>query len=172
MGDNTETREHFDGFLGGRTYDFLAGTTGYGRAYYRRAAQSLPVEAGMTLIDLGCGTGSLTMAMARKLGHSGRITGIDLADKQLSHARHKQLQTDLPIEFVKGSVAHLPFADASVDGISISQVLHALPPDIRQGMISEACRVLKPGGFFGIIEWSRPRFRLQCSYLGLVASQV
>jgi len=158
MNDRTETRESFDGFIGGAVYDVLARITGYGPAYYRRAVQALPVESGMVLADLGCGTGSLAIALAGRTGKSGRVVGIDIAEKQLARARLKVAGKNFPIELRLESIAKPALNDSSVDGITMSQVIHALPDEIRTAMISEAFRILKPGGFFGLIEWSRPRF--------------
>lgn len=152
-----ETHESFDGVLGGAVYDLLARLTGYGPGYYRRAALALPVAPGMRVLDLGCGTASLSLALAARMEGRGRIVGLDLAARQLAHARTKVAAAPVPIALQRGSIRALPFDDASFDGICVSQVLHALPADLLDAGLAEAARVLRPGGFFGLTEWARPR---------------
>jgi ubiquinone/menaquinone biosynthesis C-methylase UbiE len=153
----TETIKSFDGWLGGAAYDVLARCTGYGPTYYRRAACAVPVRPGMTLLDLGCGTGSLSLALAERMNGQGRILGIDLSARQLNRARRKTAHAGVPVELHQASIRKLPCQDRSIDGICMSQVLHALPEDVRSDVLRESSRVLVEGGFFAAIEWSRPR---------------
>jgi demethylmenaquinone methyltransferase/2-methoxy-6-polyprenyl-1,4-benzoquinol methylase len=153
----TETRETFDGFMGGKVYDIVARCTGYGPEFYRRAAMSIPVRPGMTLLDLGCGTASLSLALAERMNGQGRITGIDTSARQLERAREKIVSSPVTIELRNASVRALPFENSAVDGICMCQVLHALPEDVRADMLTESSRVLKKGGFFALVDWSRPR---------------
>jgi demethylmenaquinone methyltransferase/2-methoxy-6-polyprenyl-1,4-benzoquinol methylase len=54
----------------------------------------------------------------------------------------------------------LPFPDNSFDAVVTSLAIHATPPEVRRVAIGEIRRVLKPGGIFGLVDWSRPRFGL------------
>jgi len=154
----SETRETFDNFFGGAAYDMIGRLSGYGQEYYRKAAEALPVRPGMTLLDLGCGTASLSLALASRMKGEGRIVGIDLAKRQLERARSKVGGSPVPIELRHGSVRELPFESDSIDGICMSQVLHGLPEDVLTACLAESARILRQGGFFGLVEWSRPRF--------------
>jgi len=154
----SETRERFDGFVSGAVYDWVARCTGYGPGYYRRAAMSVPVRPGMTLLDLGCGTASLALALAERMEGQGRIIGMDLSAPQLERAEKKITSAPVTIELRNASIRKLPFDNDSIDGICMSQVLHALPEAVLYDMLRESGRVLVKGGFFGLIEWSRPRF--------------
>jgi ubiquinone/menaquinone biosynthesis C-methylase UbiE len=153
-----ETTESFDGFIGGRVYDLVARLSGYGPAFYRRVALAIPIEPGMTVLDLGCGTASVSLAVAERMQGQGRVIGIDLAERQLEQARAKIGSAAVPIELHHGSVRELPLGDESIDGICMSQVMHALPDDVRSECLAESFRVLRNGGFFGLVEWTRPSF--------------
>jgi demethylmenaquinone methyltransferase/2-methoxy-6-polyprenyl-1,4-benzoquinol methylase len=54
----------------------------------------------------------------------------------------------------------LPFPEDYFDAVVTSLALHATPPEVRRKTINEVSRVLKPGGIFGLVDWSRPRFGL------------
>lgn len=158
-----EARVNFDALLGGAVYDVVARITGYGPAYYRRAAMAVPVRPGMTLLEAGCGTASLSLALAERMRGRGRIVGVDVAERQLEQARRKVGAASVPIELRRGSIAQLPLEDSSIDGICVSQVLHSLPQDVLERGLAESARVLVPGGFLGLIEWSRPRIGLSAA---------
>jgi len=153
----SDPRETFDGWLGGAAYDVVARATGYGPEYYRRAASAIPVRPGMTVLDLGCGTGSLSLALGERMRGRGRIVGIDLSERQLERARAKVGASSVPIELRRASIRELPFADASIDGVTASQVFHGLPEEVLLAAVGAVARVLRPGGFFALVEWSRPR---------------
>jgi ubiquinone/menaquinone biosynthesis C-methylase UbiE len=153
-----EMRYDFEGHFGGLVYDLIASITGYGRSYYRRAALAIPVQPGMTLVDLGCGTASLSIALSHRMEGRGKIVGIDRSTRQLKRAREKVRSANVDIELIQSSVGSLPVDDESVDGICVSQVLHALPDNIRTACLYESHRILVPNGFFALLEWSKPRF--------------
>jgi ubiquinone/menaquinone biosynthesis C-methylase UbiE len=105
----------------------------------------------LSLLDAGCGTGAYSEAL---LGHVGRIDAIDLSPGMLEAARAKlgDAADGGHIAFHQGSIAELPFEDASFDAVMTNQVLHHLDhgedpgfPVLRQA-IGEFARVLRPGG--------------------------
>ena len=159
----TETRESYNGWMGGIGYDLLARCLGYGPRYYRRAAMAIPVQPGMTLLDLGCGTASLSLALAERMNGQGRIVGIDASSRQLDRARSKLKFSKAKIELRHASVRELPFGDNAFDGIAMSQVLHGLPDDLREETLRESSRVLVEGGFFALVDWGRPRIGLMAA---------
>ena len=150
----------FDGIVGGVVYDVVSGLTGFGRGFYQTAVRALPLKPGMCVVDLGCGTANLGIAAAERIGPGGRIIGVDLSEKQLARAREKAAYLPVPFQFELRSMDSLPMEDGSVDAVISSLAVHAAPPEIRRSAIREVGRVLRPGGFFGLIEWSRPRLGL------------
>lgn len=107
--------------------------------------------ADLTVLDAGCGTGTYSKAI---VGHVGRVEALDMSHGMLSQARAKlaAAEADGHIAFHQGSISDLPFADASLDGVMINQVLHHLPDDAGAGfplhrqVFAEFARVLRPGG--------------------------
>lgn len=150
----------FNGLFSGANYDRFAVFSGCTASFYRKAAARIPLEPGMRVLDLGCGTASLGLAVAELMGSSGEVHGVDLAEEQLAHARNKTKNAEIPFEFHCCSMDELPFPEDSFDAVVTSLALHATPPEVRRRAISEVSRVLKPGGIFGLVDWSRPRFGL------------
>jgi arsenite methyltransferase len=109
-------------------------------------AQLLPGE---TVLDLGSGGGIDVLLSARRVGPTGKVYGLDMTDDMLAIARENQRKAGVTnVEFLKGDIEHIPLPDASVDVI-ISNCVINLSADKRR-TLSEAFRVLKPGGRFAV----------------------
>ena len=100
-----------------------------------------------TILDIGCGTGSLSVILAR-LGHT--VTGIDLSPSMISLARTKAAAYGLEIEFHIMDASHVQFAEHQFDVILCRHLLWALsePEQVLQRWI----KLLKPGGRLILIE--------------------
>jgi demethylmenaquinone methyltransferase/2-methoxy-6-polyprenyl-1,4-benzoquinol methylase len=123
------------------------------RCLMQLTLDALPADA--RVLDLACGSGDLALRLARA-DSSLRITGADLSPEMLAIAIRKQQQLALHnIDFVEADALALPFDDASFDaavmGFGIRNV-----DEPRAGLL-ELARVLKPGGFLGILEAGAPR---------------
>ncbi|MEU7865375.1 methyltransferase domain-containing protein [Dactylosporangium sp. NPDC049140] len=102
-----------------------------------RARLIPPAErAGAVLVDLGCGGGLLAPHVAGK-GYTH--VGVDLILSGLEQAAAHGVAP------VRADVAHLPFADGSVDVVSAGELLEHVPD--MPGTVAEACRILRPGGW-------------------------
>ena len=101
-------------------------------------------------IDLGCGTGRL-LAFLHDAWPGMRLTGIDLSAPYLAEARRLVGRT-ARVKLIEGAAEKLPFADASIDLVVSSFLLHELPPDVRASVLAETSRVLKPGGLAVIVD--------------------
>lgn len=122
---------------------------GYGRSLERYFRENpLPLSTGARILDAGCGTGLLTLALLRALNRPVRITALDLSASSLLVARHDIKEEDTKkrheVWFTQANVLALPFPDHTFELVVTSGVLEYVP--LREGM-SELARVLVPGGY-------------------------
>jgi arsenite methyltransferase len=104
---------------------------------------------GETVLDLGSGAGTDVLISARRVAPSGRAIGLDMTDEMLELARANAREAGVDnVEFVKGYIEEIPLEDASVD-VVISNCVINLAVD-KSKVLSEAARVLSPGGRFAI----------------------
>lgn len=130
-----------------RLYDLTFKLNGYGRSldqYF--ATHPLPVSRGARILDAGCGTGLLTLAMLRAVRFPVNITALDLSSTSIEAAR-KSLEDShgrkRDVTFAQGNLLALPFADESYDLVVTSGALEYMP--LSDGL-SEIARVMVPGG--------------------------
>jgi SAM-dependent methyltransferase len=81
----------------------------------RLLVEALPVGTGSRVLDVGCGTGSTTLAIARQLGVAGRCTGIDISAPMIDVARTRAAQENARAEFMQADAQVYPFAPASFE---------------------------------------------------------
>ena len=107
----------------------------------------LPPAGALDALDVGCGTGFLSLELAAR-GH--RVTGVDFAPSMIALAEHKAAERGLKIRFEQGDAEQLPFARASFDLVISRHVLWTLPHP--EAAIDEWLRVLRPGGRLVIVD--------------------
>jgi len=133
-------QQHYDAFSDkyDHHYDHAKG-----RCYHihvsRHLMEMLPNRG--FLLDIGCGTG---LFLDRYVAEGGAAVGIDISRGMIRQARRRCMQTD----FTVGTGENLPFADDSFDAVSCLLAFSYMKDP--QGMLNEACRVLKPGGSIAI----------------------
>lgn len=104
------------------------------------------------VLDLACGTGDLLIALERDAGR--RLIGSDFCHPMLTGARTKLARKRLRSALIESDALALPFADATLDLITIAFGYRNLA-DYRAGL-TEMRRVLRPGGALAILEFTRP----------------
>jgi ubiquinone/menaquinone biosynthesis C-methylase UbiE len=104
----------------------------------------LNVREGFQLLDLGCGTGDDVQALARQVGTTGRVVGVDASQSMVAEARKRAREANLPLEFRVGDAERLDFADGTFDGCRAERVLMHLTQPERA--VAEMVRVVRPGG--------------------------
>lgn len=129
-------------------YDVLAWLLllGRERAFRERLVHLACLESGQSVLDIGCGTGSLAIAAKKQVGPSGMVQGIDASPEMIARARKKATRASVDVAFTHGVVEALPFPDGQFDAVLSTLMLHHLPGETRQQCAREMHRVLKPGG--------------------------
>jgi demethylmenaquinone methyltransferase/2-methoxy-6-polyprenyl-1,4-benzoquinol methylase len=125
-------------------------TGGRHHAWRAMAARAL-VEQGDRVLDVGCGTGDLALACLR--AGAASVLGVDFARPMLTRARAKAAARGAHATFALGDATQLPLADASVD-VWCSAFMVRNVPDL-DAALTEAHRVLRPGGRLGVLEIPR-----------------
>ena len=103
--------------------------------------------AGLDALDVGCGTGILSLELAKR-GHN--VTGIDFAPQMLDLARQKATAAHVDIRFDEGDAEALPYPPGRFDLVITRHVLWTLPHP--EAAIDEWIRVLRPGGRLAVID--------------------
>jgi ubiquinone/menaquinone biosynthesis C-methylase UbiE len=139
-------------------YDGLINLMTFGQI--RRLRQMTIDQAGLrpgeVVLDVGCGTGAVTIPAKERVGNNGIAVGIDPDPAMISMARRKAKRKDLEIDFRVGVIESLPFPDETFDVVTSSLMMHHLPEHLRSKGLAETFRVLKPGGRILIAEMRRP----------------
>ena len=104
------------------------------------------LRSGETVLDVGCGTGTLALEARERVGITGRMYGIDPSRQMIAYARSLTAGRSLSVDFQLGVVEHLAFPDRSFDVVLCTWMIHHLPTDDQRQGLAEMARVLKPGG--------------------------
>jgi ubiquinone/menaquinone biosynthesis C-methylase UbiE len=143
---------HWAGF-----YDVLLKILTLGREgrFRHRIITAARLESGQRVLDVGCGTGTLTLAAAEVVGTEGRVHGIDPAPEMIARARAKAAKATAPVAFEVGVVEALAFPDQSVDVVLSSLMFHHLPDPLKPAALAEIRRVLAPGGHLLVVDFGK-----------------
>jgi arsenite methyltransferase len=107
------------------------------------------LHEGETVLDLGSGGGIDVLLSARRVGPTGKAYGLDMTNEMLALANENKRKAGAEnVEFLRGEIENIPLPDNSVDVI-ISNCVINLSGD-KERVLSEAFRVLKPGGRFAV----------------------
>ncbi len=138
-------------------YDLNNRLHSFGRdqAWRRRAVRDARVRPGDTVLDMACGTGDLTLLLARTT-EAARVVGGDFTPEMLDVARVKN--THPKVEYAHADAMNLSFADSEFDALTIAFGIRNVTDPAAA--LAEFHRVLKPGGRLVILEFATPKSRL------------
>ena len=122
---------------------------GTGSWYRRRALQRAGLAAGMSVVDIGVGTGLVAREAARLVGDAANVTGVDPSSGMVAQAR-----VPVGVRLITGRAEAIPLPDACADFLSMGYALRHIS-DLSLAL-SEFWRVLKPGGIICLLEITRP----------------
>src|SRR5918992_5686450 len=137
-------------------YDLLVWllTHGRHRAFRERLVGLARLAAGESILDVGCGTGSLAIAAKRQVGVGGPVFGIDASPAMIARATSKAARAGIDVSFKTAVAETLPFPDAQFDVVLSTLMLHHLPRKVRQQCAHEVRRVLKPQGRVLVVDFA------------------
>ncbi len=144
----------------GKTYDTLVGLMTFGQEQKLRQAviDLARIQPGERILEVGCGTGSVSLAAKRKAGPASQVAGVDIAPDMIETARRKAIKAGLEIQFQVGRVEAIPFPDGQFDLVLSSLMLHHVHGDeAKQQGMREMFRVLRPGGRLIIVDATQPK---------------
>jgi demethylmenaquinone methyltransferase/2-methoxy-6-polyprenyl-1,4-benzoquinol methylase len=142
-------------------YDLINDLQSFGlhRHWKRRLIDLAEPRPGQRALDLCCGTGDVTFALA---GRGTEVVGLDFSEPMLAVAnRRTEIESrkcrdtaSLPVRFLRGDAQQIPFPDASFDIVTISYGLRNLA-DLERGL-REMARVARPGGRLLVLDFGKP----------------
>ncbi|WP_102027194.1 demethylmenaquinone methyltransferase [Salirhabdus sp. Marseille-P4669] len=138
-------------------YDVMNSVISFQRhkSWRKDVMKRMDVQKGSHCLDVCCGTGDWTFALANATGESGKVIGLDFSKNMLSVGQEKLQTMNVPqMSFVHGNAMELPFEDNSFDYVTIGFGLRNVPDYLQ--VLKEMRRVVKPGGKVVCLETSQP----------------
>lgn len=134
----------------------------YGRLH-RLAVDRLFADEGDRVLDLGCGPGLNTGALARAVGRDGRVVGLDARAGAVRRAREEAARVGDPCSVIRGDTGSLPFPTDAFDRAFSTLGMGGVPD--AESAVAEVARALRPGGRFAVLR-ARPFPTLPLAFLG------
>lgn len=116
----------------------------YFQDYKRKGLDLMGVRKGSRVLEVGCGLGFDTMALARIVGSTGWVVAVDSSQAMLELARSRSEDLGLPVEFVLGDASRLDYDDGCFDCTRVDRTLQHIPEPER--VLKEMARVTRSGG--------------------------
>ena len=123
--------------------------------FKKRLIDQVKLRPGMHLLDVGCGTGTLTM-MIKHASPQVEVTGMDVDPAILEVARKKTIQADMDINFDLGMAFSLPYPENYFDRVVSSMVMHHLTRENKIKTFQEIYRVLRLEGELHLVDFGPP----------------
>lgn len=156
-------REMFDRIAGRYELLNVLMTAGLNRVWNRRVLEASGVGRGGRVLDLACGTGSLSRDLARRVGPEGYVLGIDFSREMLRAAESRPMKQ---VEYRLGDATKLEGVESGAfDAATIAYGARNIPD--LEALFSEMARTVMPGGKVVCLEIARPERRLPAVFYGL-----
>ena len=138
-------------------YDLLVWllTHGRDRAFREKLVDLAGLAPGESVLDVGCGTGTLAIAARRRVGATGEVFGIEPSPAMIARAVSKAGRARVDVSFTTGAVEALPFTGGRFDAVLSTLMLHHLPRKVRQQCAREIRRVLRPAGRVLVVDFGQ-----------------
>ena len=120
----------------------------------RRLIRQIGAKAGQKIVDVGCGTGTLSILLKKDFP-CAEVFGVDIDPNVLRIAERKRSEANVELVLRRSAAQSLPFETGSMDQAISSLVLHHLPLTAKRETLREIARVLRPGGRFHLLDWGK-----------------
>lgn len=148
-------------------YDPLIRWTMREGVFKPRLVRQAHIRPGQRVLDLGCGTGTLTI-LIKQMHPESEVVGVDIDPQILDVARRKASRSGVEIILDQGSATALPYPDASFDRVLSSLVFHHLRTEQKMQAAREAFRVLRPGGELHMADFGPPNSPLMAAVAAVI----
>jgi len=131
-------------------------TLGREKTLRRVTLDLVRLRPGDKVLEIGCGTGTLTLGAKVRVGAFGEAMGMDIAPEMVEAASRKAARKGIDTSFQVGSIAKIPYPDSHFDAVMCSFMIFHMPDDVRRKGFAEVYRVLKSGGYLSILDFGLP----------------
>lgn len=138
-------------------YDPITRALGMASAHRQLVAQAA-VRPGHRILEIGCGTGNLTL-LVKRLHPDAHVIGLDPDPRALARATRKAAREALSVRLDRGFAGELPYSDATFDRALSAFMFHHLGPGEKQTALQEVRRVLAPGGSLHLLDFGGAKER-------------
>ena len=138
-----------------RFYDPVVRMTTRERRVKQHLLTSADILPGTTVLDIGCGTGTMTVWLKQRYP-SVNVIGLDADPAILAIAKAKAQRAGVDIRFLEANATTIPLPDNAVQSAVSSLFFHHLNTEQKRAVLAEILRVLVPGGELHISDWGRP----------------
>jgi ubiquinone/menaquinone biosynthesis C-methylase UbiE len=136
-------------------FDVVLAWTTREKAFRRLLVDQANLSAARSVLDLGCGTGTLAV-LIKRLFPQATVVGLDADEAMLGRARAKASAANANVQFDRGLAQALPYKDSSFDRVVSTLFLHHLDAAQKRRALKEVLRILRPGGELHVADWGRP----------------
>jgi ubiquinone/menaquinone biosynthesis C-methylase UbiE len=147
-------------------YDPLIRTWSAAARMRASVIEAMDLQPGMRLLELGAGSGRLAIEIKRAKPEV-TINAVDFDGSMVARSRRNAAKAGVEIEFHEGDMTRLPDL-GTFDRVYSTMVFHHLSLEAKQEALADARRVLRPGGSFVVVDFSRPRDLLQRALFTLI----
>ncbi|RME17497.1 MAG: bifunctional demethylmenaquinone methyltransferase/2-methoxy-6-polyprenyl-1,4-benzoquinol methylase UbiE [Bdellovibrio sp.] len=140
-----------------QTYDLTNDVMTFGlvRRWRKMLVNWSQAAPGSHILDCATGTGDLAFEFKKKVGPTGKVTGIDFCPEMLEPAYKKAQKLQMDVQFLTADMTNLPFEDNTFDVTSVAYGIRNVEDPIKA--LQEMSRVTKPKGFVMILETGEPQ---------------
>lgn len=156
VGEDQLMKSQMEGMV--HSYDPYMKKMTFGREHILRemTVSLADVKPGDWVLEVGCGTGTLTLEAKRRAGPSGKVFGIDIIPGMIEVSRQKAARANREITFQLGGIDDIPFPESQFDVVMCSFMIFHMSETVRRKGIAEIYRVLKPGGRLLVLDLALP----------------